>query len=509
MVKYLLFACAMFSAVALQAEEVPALVVGENNPVALQDIVSVRFDAQNVMLFLSDGSMVSEPLQPLTFGTVEQSSSISAVDNSSVCGYSVYSLDGSLVRQGAFAQEAKLADLPQGTYVVRQGNHSHMVQLAASAQFGPELAPESVGTADDFAFVEEETSAAIQFNLSGIAAQTALKNIDYLSFDNDYQNVNVTLRSGASNTMAIAELASITFPELQAQVTLRYVDSEVTGVNPYYFDGVQIQTDGAGVSVTNHELLDTEVEYLLSGVSADGYFKINSDFKWKATLMGLTLTNPHGSVILSLTGKKGTVKSQNGYTNTLCDGPDYVEIPNVAQKAAIFGEGQLVFSGKGTLNVTSLAKHAIASDDYVSFENGQVNVLSALGDAVHANDSVLVQSGTITLASLSDGIDCEGSVTIRRGEKGAPALTITTTADGAKGIKTGQDFLMTDGNVTINQTGGPDKSGSDTSNVISIKAERNITIQGGKLVINNTAKGGKGLVAGGTVNISDNAVVVQ
>jgi len=511
MVKSLLFSLSFLTVTAAHAEMVPALVFGESTSVALQDIVSVKFTDEQILVCKTDGTFLTQTLQPLTFGTVESSSSIASISAWGNDQFSIYSLDGQLVKQGFIqSQEQLFAGLLPGEYIVRCGNQSQKVQFATTVDALPRFAPYSNVALPVAApaFAGETAETALQFSIPGIDPQCALSTVDSLTFSSDLQSVNL-IRQGVTSCFSIAEVTSITFPSFEATVNLEYSENDVVGVNPYFFDGLEVVNNGAGVTVTNHNLLTAEIEYVLSGSSTNGYFRINSDYKWKATLMGLSLTNPTGSVILGLTGKKGTVKSQNGYVNTLSDGASYTVITDVDQKGAIFSEGQLVFSGKGTLNVSSLAKHAICSDDYVSFENGEVKVLSAAGDAVHANDSVLVQAGTITLASSSDGIDCEGPVTIRKGEKGIPTLTITTTANGAKGIKTAADFLMSDGNVTINQTGGPDKTDGNTSNVIAIKADGNITILGGVLTINNTADGGKGLSAGGSIAISESASVRQ
>lgn len=511
MVKSLFLSLSLLSVMTAQAALVPALVVGDNAPVALQDIVSVKFDVEQMHLLKTDGTLLTHPLQSITFGEVEEGSGIEAIAVSSGNNYAVYSCDGRLMKQGTCTEQTDLlAGLQSGTYIVRCGDQCQKVQYASSmadvSLFEPEtktLMPIVAPTA-----IQETGATALQLSLPGVDPQVDLSTIDSLYFSADQKFVIVE-RQGLGNAFQLAKVSAITFPALEEAVSIQYSEADVDGVNPYYFDGVTITNTGAGVVVSNTSYLTAEIEYVLSGSSSNGYFMIYSEYKWKATMMGLSLTNPNGSAILGLTGKKGTLKSQNGYENNISDGATYTELQDIDQKGAIFSEGQLVFSGKGTLNVSSSAKHAICSDDYVSFENGTVNVLTAAGDAVHANDSVLVQAGVITLASLSDGIDCEGPVTIRRGEKGTPTLTITTTANGAKGIKTGADFLMSDGNVTINQTGGPDKTGDDKSNVISIKADGNISILGGVLNINNTADGGKGLSAGGSITISESATVRQ
>lgn len=503
----------LMSAVCAQAETVPALVIGSDTKVALEDIVSVKLDASNVYVLKTDGSTVSQSLATLTFGTVDNTEGIREVLSAAGSGsYIVYDLNGRIVKQGnAQNTQNVLSGLDAGTYIVSMGNQSFKVQTNGSvsnARFLNTEVNDSWQTAAPVASVTSVSAVAadvaMKIGLSGIDPMATVATIDSLTFSSDLSTLNV-IRSGVTKTFAISDIDQISFPQTQLTVSIQYASSSVEGVNPFYFDGVAITNDGAGVTVNSTYTTD-EVEFELSGASSNGYFKYYGEKKFKVTMLGLTLTNPNGPVINSQSGKKGTIKSQNGYTNTLSDGSTYAT-SDEDQKGCIFSEGQLIFAGKGTLNVLANYKHAIVSDDYVSFENGTVNVLSAVGDAVHAKDSVLVQSGTIDLTCSSDGIDCDGPITIREGENGAPNLTIASDGDGAKGIKTAMDFLMTTGTVVINLTGNNLTTGTDTSKVIGVKADGNITITGGSLTINNSASGGKGLSADGSINISDAATV--
>jgi len=511
MVKRLFLFVGLLSAVCAQAETVPALVIGGDTKVALEEIVSVKFDTSNVYVLKTDGSTVSQTLATLTFGTIDNSEGIREMISTAESGqFIVYDLNGRMVKQGN-AQSAQnvLSGLEAGTYIVRMGNQSLKVQVGqpvSNAQFPNAEVIESWTTVNTVSSVTSAatTADAMQIGISGIDPMATITTIDSLTFSSDLSTLNV-VRSGATSSFTISDVDQISFTTSQTTVTIEYSSSSVEGINPFYFDGVAITNDGAGVTVNSTYTTD-EVEFELSGASSNGYFKYYGEKKFKTTLKGLTLTNPNGPVINSQTGKKGTIKSQNGYTNTLTDGSSYTE-SDEDQKGCIFSEGQLIFSGKGTLNVLANYKHAIASDDYVSFENGTVNVLCAPGDAVHANDSILVQSGTIDLTCSSDGLDSDGPITIREGENGAPNLTISSDGDGAKGIKTAMDFLMTTGTVVINLTGSNETTSTGTSKVIGVKADGNITITGGSLTINNSESAGKGLSADGTITISDSATV--
>ena len=515
MIKRLSLLLSLFAPLCVLAETVPALVIGGDTKVALQEIVSVKLDASNLYVLKTDGSTLTQPLATLTFGTTETGAGIrERLSESGQSTYIVYDLNGRMVKQGnAQHTQEVLSGLEAGTYIIRMGNQSFKVQTngtvcnswtytpAVSTPF-ESLANVAASSDDDDEYVPEP---AMQIELPGLDAMTTIAKLDSLMFTTDLSSINV-IRGGIFTSITLSAIEQISFPMSLECVTLAYSGNSVEGVNPFFFDGVAISLDGAGVTV-NSSYVNDEVEFELSGASSNGYFKYYGDKKFKTTLKGLTLSNPNGPVINSQSGKKGTIKSQNGYTNTLSDGSNYATSAE-DQKGCIFSEGQLIFSGKGTLNILSNYKHAIASDDYVSFENGTVNVLSSVGDAVHAKDSILVQSGTIGLTCSGDGLDCDGPITIREGENGIPVLSISSDGDGAKGIKTAMDFLMTNGNVDITLTGKKEVADGKTTNVIGVKADGNITITGGTLTIVNTCPGGKYLSADGNITIGPAAKVI-
>ena len=515
MFKRLSLLLSLFAPLCVLAETVPALVIDGDTKVALQEIVSVKVDASNLYVLKTDGSMLTQPLATITFGTTETGSGIrERLSESEESAFIVYDINGRIVKQGNVRQGHDiLSDLEAGTYIIRKGNQSFKVKTeggvcntwsyipAVSTPF-ESLANISASSDDDEEYVPEP---AMQIDLEGIDAMTTLAKLDSLMFTTDLSSL-IVIRSGIFTSFTLSAIGQISFPMSHECVTLAYSGDNVEGVNPFFFDGVAISLNGAGVTV-NSSYIDDEVEFELSGASSNGYFKYYGDKKFKTTLKGLTLSNPNGPVINSQSGKKGTIKSQNGYTNTLSDGSEYA-FSTEDQKGCIFSEGQLIFSGKGTLNILSNYKHAIVSDDYVSFENGSVNVLSSVGDAVHAKDSILVQSGTHSLTCSGDGLDCDGPITIREGENGIPVLSISSDGDGAKGIKTAMDFLMTNGNVDITLTGKKEVVDGKTTNVIGVKADGNITITGGTLTIVNTCPGGKYLSADGNITIGPAAKVI-
>ena len=126
-----------------------------------------------------------------------------------------------------------------------------------------------------------------------------------------------------------------------------------------------VKVSGNDVTVDN-SATGEKVLYKLSGTASDGFFKLYSANKQALQLDGLSLTNKNGAAI-NVQSSKRTFVVVNG-TNQLADGSSYSDTPSDEdEKAAFFSEGQLVFSGSGSLTVTATGKAGITSDDYVRF----------------------------------------------------------------------------------------------------------------------------------------------
>ena len=243
-----------------------------------------------------------------------------------------------------------------------------------------------------------------------------------------------------------------------------------------------VKVSGNDVTVDN-SATGEKVLYKLSGTASDGFFKLYSANKQALQLDGLSLTNKNGAAINVQSGKR-TFVVVNG-TNQLADGSSYSDTPSDEdEKAAFFSEGQLVFSGSGSLTVTATGKAGITSDDYVRFlSSPTVTVKSTAGHGVRGKDAVVVTDGT---------------------------LGITVSAAGKKGISSDGPVQIDGGKTTITVSGGVDSSdSSDLSGSAGIKADGIFTINDGVLTVTNSGQGGKGISSdlqgyfnGGTVKVT-------
>lgn len=227
-----------------------------------------------------------------------------------------------------------------------------------------------------------------------------------------------------------------------------------------------VTVDGNHVTVNN--TTDEKVIYELSGRSQDGSVKLYSSKKQALVLEGLDLTSTRGAAINNQ-GKKKCFVVVKG-TNTLKDAASYTSTTaDEDEKAAFFSEGQLIFSGDGTLTVTAQGKSGITSDDYVHFMESQVvNVTSGAGHGIRGKDAVYISDGTVS---------------------------VSVSADMKKGITSDSLVCINGGSTTINVSGSAayDTEDAEYKGTAGIKADCLFEINGGSLYVTNTGTGGKGI----------------
>ena len=241
-------------------------------------------------------------------------------------------------------------------------------------------------------------------------------------------------------------------------------NATVTGDNGY--------VSVSGNDVTANNTGSEKIMYVLQGATDDGFFKLYSSKKQAIKLDGVSITNKGGAAINNQSGKRTFVVVEGN--NTLKDASSYSdEISSEDMKAAFFSEGQLVFSGSGTLNVTATGKAGITSDDYLRFMSGPtIKVNSSAGNVLRGKDAIIVSGGTIE-ASASAAMK--------------------------KGFSSDSLVLFEGGNTTIKVTGGTayDDEDKEYTGSAGIKADKMFVMNDGTLTISNSGQGGKGIRCNG------------
>lgn len=278
-------------------------------------------------------------------------------------------------------------------------------------------------------------------------------------------NTNSTAEGDTDNAAEDEDdlIANSTFSTV---VYIKYSGTSVTVTNPLEDAGVSVAIDGADVTVS---ATVSEVAYEVSGTTTAGSLKIYSEKKFKLTLNDATIASSDGPAINIQSSKRVFVVLPSGTSNSLTDSSSYENIPNDEDaKAAFFSEGQLVFSGTGSLTVAGKYKHGIASDDYIRIIEGNITVSEAVKDGIHTNDAFIADGGTIAVTATSDGIEAEEGY-----------------------------IVINDGTFTLNVGDDGIAASYDTDDTIDPYA----TINGGTFVINTSE--GEGIESKSSLTIND------
>ena len=290
---------------------------------------------------------------------------------------------------------------------------------------------------------------------AGLALSSCSKDaIEYPPEDEDPTSILDDSAGGSIDTdQDDDQVANATF-DRTVKIVYAGTSATVTGTT----DDFAVSIDKAGVTITNK---GTEaVIYDLSGSSSDGYFKLYSTRKQELLLNGLSLTNKKGAAINNQSHKRTYVVVKG--TNTLADGASYSQTPeNEDEKAAFFSEGQLVFSGDGTLTVNATGKAGITSDDYVRFMSSPtVKVTSSAGHGVRGKEAVIVSDGNVDVSVSGTGKKGFSSDTLVYFGGGVTNIVTTGSAGevdgeltGVAGIKADLRFEMADGVLTVTSSG--------------------------------------------------------
>ena len=265
----------------------------------------------------------------------------------------------------------------------------------------------------------------------------------------------------------------ISTTSFKGKITITFSETGSATVDGDKYGYVTVDGNKVTVNNTGGEVL----AYELTGSTSNGFFKVYGAKKQAIVLNGVSITNPDGAA-LNNQNKKRTFVVVEG-TNTLSDSASaaYEKEGEEDQKAVLFSEAQLIFSGGGLLTVNALNaqdKSGIASDDYIRLMDSptiKVNAGSSAGHGFKGKDYVQLSNG---------------------------ALVVSIAAAMKKGI-TSDDYVLVEGGthlVTVSGGVAYDEEDAEYSGTAGVKADNYFGMTGGSLTIRNTGDGGKGINAG-------------
>ena len=286
-------------------------------------------------------------------------------------------------------------------------------------------------------------------------------------------------------------------------VIVNYADEKATvQVANNIKDLLAVTINGADVSILADPTLDEEVNYILSGSTADGKFQMDGEYKCTFTLNGVNITNNDDAAFQIDCGKRIAIVVADGTRNSFTDGKG-------SQKACFFVNGHAEFEGAGTLAITGKSKHAYRSDEYTQFKKkftGFFIISGSASDGMHVGQYFQMNAGNLNIYDVAgDGIQVEAETESEEADNGKciiknGRLDITTDGIACDGIKADSLVSITGGEINILCRGGAewDDKKIKVSGSAGISAHA-IDFASATLNIKATGAGGKG------ISVDDNA----
>lgn len=285
--------------------------------------------------------------------------------------------------------------------------------------------------------------------------------------------------------------------------------------------------EGNGVDVDKNVItINTAGTYSISGKLSDGQIIVNTDKEKKTYILlnGVDITCKSTSPIQILSSEKTVFALVDNSENKISDGETYDKTEN-NQDAAIFSKEDITFIGNGSLEVNGNYDKGIVSKDDLMIESGSISVKSVT-DGIKGKDSVIVRGGNLTIDTGGDGIQAYNADEEDKGYVSLEDGTIKITAE-QDGVQAETNLLVAGGNIDISTGGGSENSSNkdgwgdgkpgetmenntttteDTTSAKAIKASSVIEIDDGSINIDSSDdsihSNSKLIINNGDINLS-------
>ena len=312
-------------------------------------------------------------------------------------------------------------------------------------------------------------------------------------------------------------------------------------------DGISI--NGSGAYVNGKSLvIAMSGEYVISGELTDGSINVDANNNSKVFIMfdGVSINCSDNAAFTIGEADKVFLTLNEGSVNTLSSGAEYSE-EAIADGAGgvIYAHDDLTINGTGELNIIAGYKHGIEANDDLTITGGKITITDAPkdgitvnekfemcnadltiaveDDAVHADGSIYIESGTILINSCYEGLEAPyidiagGDITVY------PEDDALNASDGSGG-----GFMMMAPSAMGNMAGDDNGKTGDKTDEAEAKAEKDgdaeeskeedseedaipyVHITGGKLkIINENAQDADGIDSNGDIIIDGGDIFIN
>lgn len=284
--------------------------------------------------------------------------------------------------------------------------------------------------------------------------------------------------------------------ELTATVTLDDDSTKVSGTGASFSDGI-LTVDSAGTYLIEGKLTDGQIT-VAAGEKDDVHIVLN----------GVNVTNADGPAFYEKNADKVVLTLATDSLNTFSDGNDYANTGDSDPDAAIYGTHDLSINGSGTLNVNGNYNNGIGSQDDLAIV-GSTMTVKAKNNAIKGRDVLAVKDGILTVTSDKDGLKSNNDTDKTKGyiQIDSGTIDINVVNDG---IQAETNLIINGGEINATTTGtnsGGTITDSGTSESMkALKAVSQIAIRDGSFKLDAADDAvhanGNVTVDGGTFEIS-------
>jgi hypothetical protein len=343
------------------------------------------------------------------------------------------------------AASTTVPDAPAGVAAATESASSVVVTWTASSTANGYYVYYST---DSTSFTDYETvsgNTTVTDTVTGLTAATTYYFCVKAYNDKGSSDASSTA-SATTNDASSRDITSTSADEIANTTFANTIYLNLNGPS-YSIDGssyTTIPTDTAGTITDNITSLNTSgvisidassstgaTNFIVSGTISTGSLSIASNKKKaiEICLNGATITSGNYPCIEVTAASRTFIVLADGTTNKLTDGRTYgygygtdyatTSVNYVASgkdtKGTLYSKGMMLFSGSGSLTITTAYKHCIYSKDYIRMFSGTITTTNTGRNAIQSVNGFIMEDGTLSLtgtgthtANQSRGIVVEG-----------------------------------------------------------------------------------------------------
>lgn len=271
--------------------------------------------------------------------------------------------------------------------------------------------------------------------------------------------------ASGTTTKTTVESLPINVDTITFEENDNYIVWKEEEVNYIELDGSSIKFSGSGAFVEENVIKISEAgTYVVSGTLEDGQIIVEEDNDGivRLILNGVNINCSNSAPIYIKNAGKTIISLEEGTDNYLTDGTAYVYTEETEEEpnSTLFSKDDLTINGTGSLTIEANFNNAITSKDELRIMSGTYNITS-VDDAIVGRDNLFIQDGTFTITAGGDGLKASNDTDATKGNVYIANGNFTVDA-GTDGIQAETSLLITDGTYTIKTGGGSVNSSTKT-----------------------------------------------